>query len=435
MRYSTAAAASLLSTAFTFQTKSLVVVADIFDPIDHEAPVGTLAPTNGKSAGADTGILSAAADMTPSSVVIASTPSTCAQANIVHCENGLLAGSSTSCYDACGGNGGDCCQGLNACDGFTGHVCKDGSCNGDSACEDASILLVVNSCKGLRACDKAGNDGGLISSIVDSCSGLRACQMVAENGGRVGDIIGSCSDPPPNTYPYNGFACHYLGRNGGKVGDVKDSCFGTYSCPDVGHRGTVGDITESCLGYGACDDFARDGGTAGNVYKSCNGNRACRETAEKFGSIEDITSSCNGDKACYNLSKYGGTVGSITNSCTVASSCDYLATQFGTVKDIKDSCIATDSCQGTASNRGSTGSILTSCRAVDACLNAGSAQAGAITSDIVNCCNTFKACELDNEATLPAVCKISSKVRGESAMRLRQIWQYVLHSIISHTHT
>jgi hypothetical protein len=437
MRYSKAAA-SLLSTAFSFQAKSLVVFADIFDPIDHEAHVGARAPTKNKSAnGADTGILSAAADMTPSSAVIASAPSTCAAANIVECRNGKLAGSATSCFDACGGNGGYCCQGANACDGFTGNVCKDGSCNGNDACHDADILLVVNSCTGDRACDRAGNDGGLISSIVDSCHGYRTCQMVAENGGRVGDIIGSCSYNFGATYLYYGFACHYLGRNGGTVGDVLNSCYGVYACPDVGHRGKVGDITGSCLGYGSCDDFGRDGGTVGNVYNSCNGNRACRETAEKFASIGDITSSCIGDKACYNLSKYGGTVGSITNSCTVASSCDYLAKQFGTVGDIKDSCTATDSCQGTASNRGSTGSILKSCRAVDACLNAGSAQAGAITSDIVNCCNTFKACELDNEATLPAVCKIStsSKVRWKCDAFAPNPCTYSPYNLLSLTHT
>ncbi len=412
MRY-TKAAASLLSTAFTFQAKSLVVVADIFDP-DHEAPVGALARTNYKSAGADTGILSAAADMTPSSVMIAST-ATCS-AGIVNCNKGKVVGNpTTSCYDECGGAGGACCQGTDACTGFTGKVCKDGSCDGTDACKNAFILSVVNGCKGDRACDRAGYDGGLISSIVNSCFGYRTCQMVAENGGRVGDIIGSCDYDPadPDAEFYYGFACHYLGRNGGRVGDVKGSCYGTYACADVGHRGIVGDMTGSCLGYGACDDFGRDGGKVGTVFKSCNGDRACRETAENFGTIGDITSSCTGNKACYQLSKYGGTVGSITNSCTVASSCDFLAKLFGTVKNITDSCIALDSCQGTAYDRGSTGSILTSCRAGEACLNAGSAQAGAITSDIVNCCNTFEACELDNEASLPAACKIkiSTKVR------------------------
>ena len=416
MRYSKAAA-SFLSTAFTFQAKSLVVFADIFDPvIDQEAHdgVGGLAPTNYKSAGADAGILAAAAS------------STCPTADVVKCDKGNLAGSqSTSCFDACGGLGGDCCQGTRACDDFTGSVCKDGSCNGEDACYKANILSVVNSCSGPNACHKAGYDGGLISSIVDSCSGDSSCEYVAENGGFVGDIVGSCSAT-------DGYACHYLGRNGGRVGDVLNSCDGKYACADVGHRGTVGDMTESCLGYGACDDFGRDGGKVGNVVKSCNGDRACRETAEKFGTIGDITESCIGEKACYNLSKYGGTVANITNSCTVGFSCNYLGKYFGKVGHIKDSCTALESCAGTASNRGSTGSILTSCRAEDACLNAGSGQAGAITSDIVNCCNTVDACELDNEATLPAECKIRPSPSPTSKVRWKcdafaQNWQHAAH--------
>jgi len=65
--------------------------------------------------------------------------------------------------------------GDDACVGFTGKVCKDGSCNGYKACENANISSVVNSCVGRSACVKAGYLGGSIGNIVDSCKYEAAC--------------------------------------------------------------------------------------------------------------------------------------------------------------------------------------------------------------------------------------------------------------------
>ena len=103
--------------------------------------------------------------------------STCT-AGFVDCKDGFLASDSKkSCKDACGKNK-KCCVddgGDDACVGFTGKVCKDGSCNGYKACENANISSVVNSCVGRSACVKAGYLGGSIGNIVDSCKYEAAC--------------------------------------------------------------------------------------------------------------------------------------------------------------------------------------------------------------------------------------------------------------------
>ena len=96
-----------------------------------------------------------------------------------------------TCAEACQdeyGVGG-CCVGANACDGFTGLVCRDadtstgfmGSCSGTNACRNANIGSVFQSCaEGYDSCKDAGQNG-YIGSMKGSCKGPRACTGAAAN--------------------------------------------------------------------------------------------------------------------------------------------------------------------------------------------------------------------------------------------------------------
>ena len=84
---------------------------------------------------------------------------TCTE-GIVECVAGMVKDSNPikSCFDECAHK---CCSttdesgGANTCSGFTGSVCRDGSCIGTLACHNA------------------GNDGGFIGLIESaSCVGL-----------------------------------------------------------------------------------------------------------------------------------------------------------------------------------------------------------------------------------------------------------------------
>ncbi len=382
----------------------MVVAVDIFDPIDREAD-SPVAPTERKYArkgisshedklwfkdrhhAIDAGILAAAADAaasgvdgTPSSWVAPTVVSTCAE--FVECEGGNLAdGSGTTCFGACD-NGNDCCDGgggIDACGGFTGKVCKDGSCSGYQACTGAKIPTVVNSCKGTNACRSAGFYGGAIIEIIDSCYGSEACRYVGALFGSIGSITGSCI--------YD-FACHGMATEYGKVGNLLNSCKGYDICHYVGSTfGIVGSITDSCNNYSsACINLGAFGGKVGDVIKSCTNAFACYEGAYA-----------------------GGTVESITNSCTAGNSCFGLGRGDGNVGNVKDSCTELDSCLNTGFNRGSIGSISTSCNALEACKRAGSGLTGSIKSDLNGCCNEVGICESATQATLPKQC--NSKVR------------------------
>ena len=58
-----------------------------------------------------------------------------------------------TCAEACDG---DCCEGDRSCEGFTGLVAKDGSCNERRACRNAKIGVVSGgSCQGELACSLA----------------------------------------------------------------------------------------------------------------------------------------------------------------------------------------------------------------------------------------------------------------------------------------
>ncbi len=402
MRYSNGAA-SLLSTVFTFQA-TLVAVADIFD---HEADgADSIDPTYRKHAHngissredklrlrdrhhtVDSDILPAAtdsaasgADTTPSNWIAPAIVSTCAE--FVTCDSGLLSdGSGITCFAACNG---DCCTytdgsgiSTDACYGFTGKVCKDGSCSGILACAYATIPSVVKSCEGKYACQGAGIYGGSIIKIADSCHGDIACRYVGAGYGSIGSITGSC---------IGYFACHGMASEYGKVGNLLTSCNGIDTCHYVGQAfGIVGSITDSCKYDYACRNLGTYGGKVGDVINSCTSYAACTEGAYAGGAIASITNSCNADGSCNGLGRGEGNVG-----------------------HVKDSCTEPYSCRDTGFNRGSIGSISTSCKALEACKRAGSGLTGSIKSDLNGCCNEVGVCESATQATLPAQC--NSKVR------------------------
>ena len=147
----------------------------------------------------------------------------------VDCVKGNVRGTTITCKAACQGT---CCVGglthwqpvyFEACDFFTGQVCKDGkSCTGASACSGAYIPTVVNhSCTGEDACR-----GGAVGNIVDSCIGEEACEDAGIDGA-VGNITNSC---------IGRIACSEAGSDGGSAGNIVDSCIGEEACYDAGNR-------------------------------------------------------------------------------------------------------------------------------------------------------------------------------------------------------
>eukprot|EP00580_Thalassiosira_gravida_P010428 CAMPEP_0201628092 /NCGR_PEP_ID=MMETSP0493-20130528/3135_1 /ASSEMBLY_ACC=CAM_ASM_000838 /TAXON_ID=420259 /ORGANISM="Thalassiosira gravida, Strain GMp14c1" /LENGTH=208 /DNA_ID=CAMNT_0048098755 /DNA_START=224 /DNA_END=847 /DNA_ORIENTATION=+ len=167
------------------------------------------------------------------------TSSVCNKGFVV-CRNGdeVIDGAITerSCYEACERS---CCvdgKGLDACDNFSGSVCKDGSCsapNGGNACKDASIERVINSCIGVEACMNAGSNGGSVGYVVDSCQGDMACESAGSDGGEIGIIRNSCLHGNEN--------CHSAGTYGAIIGMINDSCkFGDRNCLGLAEEGSIG---------------------------------------------------------------------------------------------------------------------------------------------------------------------------------------------------
>jgi hypothetical protein len=196
----------------------------------------------------------------------------------VECYNGFLASdSATPCATACGSS---CCIGSNACTYFTGKVCKDGSCDGDSSCYGLKSEFVVNSCKVGDSCFKVAYGGGSVGIIVNSCSGSGACQNLGYYG-KVGYVKDSC----------NGYeACRYVAYSSGETGNFKNSCNYKYACKNLGYNGKVGDVKDSCNKYKSCFAIAAgEGGLIGNVLSSCNNEYACYEAGLDGESV--ITSS------------------------------------------------------------------------------------------------------------------------------------------------
>ena len=172
-----------------------------------------------------------------------------AEKGYVDCVNGTVrTNTSTTCADACLLQGErKCCSGVYACTGFTGTVCKDGSCNGYAACYNASISSAVDSCKGGYSCDSARQLG----SVINSCNGYGACQ--------------------------------YAGLRSGTTRDVRYSCNQKYACHSIAYNGTIGNITSSCNADHACflAGSPSPNGT-GAVYSSltscCNTASECNKT-------------------------------------------------------------------------------------------------------------------------------------------------------------
>lgn len=242
------ASLQLFSTVLiAFQADKSAVLADenIFAPNDNATYIiGTDTLSN-------TTNTSSAKDIEPSSstfaadVIMSSKPSDlakmCGVDGHVDCDHGLVRdGDGTTCEVACDGK---CCGGPDACDDFTGIVCKDGSCSSTSgACQSANIPLVMNSCKdGYQVCLEAGNLG-TVGSIVNSCVGEAACMFLGRSG-EVGSVTDSCIGKS---------ACDTAGYDGGYVGDIFGSCNFGYSCTQLGSVGEVGNVMNSCNGQTAC---------------------------------------------------------------------------------------------------------------------------------------------------------------------------------------
>ena len=268
-----------------------MVVADIFGSsnkllpgTDTAAKNGlTAAPTSGPTyakaidtgvlnhtAANDTGIIASNSEIT----VFASNCNT-----YVTCKNGLDISDSTggtTCYDSCVASGESLCCAytdvtgatFNACSGFTGKVCMDGSCNGFAACQDAMIPSVVNSCIGGQVCYNAGSEGGSIEKVSDSCKGTFACNCLGFFNGKVGNVLNACN--------FDG-ACSHAAYKGGIIGSISDSCNeDNGACGFLGFKyGTVGNVLNSCNGYRACFGGASSGGSIGSITISCNCKNAC----------------------------------------------------------------------------------------------------------------------------------------------------------------
>lgn len=261
-----------------------------------------------------------------SGVVVSDITTTTCTAGFVECENGW-ASTGERCEDACQGQ---CCVDSvteSACTGFTGKICKDGSCSGREACKYSKIQVVVDSCTGLGSCYSNSNR---TAQIVSSCNGDGACShltyWLSDNPiGQIGSVVNSCNG--------NG-ACYYLG-NFGQVGNITDSCNGYYSCfygaydPDD----SIGTFTRSCNNKLACQHVGFYG-NVGAIVDSCNEPNSCEYAGKGYGPfgeppirrgyIGNITTSCNANGAC---AKAGSNVpGNITSNlnycCNEVNECE-----------------------------------------------------------------------------------------------------------------
>jgi len=273
----------------------------------------------------------------------------------VHCYKGfeVVDGEVTSvkCEEACGNefdpnyvalaypyapgrwSGGKCCSGglggfrgsyTNPCDGFTGSVCRDGSCSGKGACLNSKIDSVVRSCIGPSPDTGPGGTCGSIAQynnvsvgkIVDSCNGSRSCYDIAQRYGTTKEIVNSC----------NGINACISAADGGSIESIINACNQERACIYAARGGTVGggsiigSITNSCNQEKACESAAARGGSIVEITNSCNGTRACSFAAEGDGgdSISSIggvgiINSCNADEACYDLARTNST---IVRNCT-----------------------------------------------------------------------------------------------------------------------
>ncbi|EJK63092.1 hypothetical protein THAOC_16271 [Thalassiosira oceanica] len=214
-----------------------------------------------------------------------------------------------TCEEACDGN---CCVGYNACQYFTGHVAKDGSCDGDYACWAAVIGEVSG-----PSCVGVGRYPCLTTyaqSITDSsCIGEEACLgLNSYQGERPNVSDGSCVG-------YK--ACLFAGHFGAFGPSISASCKGDNSChyagfyfygyiPDAYNSGSVGDLVGSCNGDSACKDMGKNG-SVGNVMNGCNGKGTCQSVAAgRDQSVSAIIDCCNAppDGICAGVESNDGLV-------------------------------------------------------------------------------------------------------------------------------
>ena len=161
--------------------------------------------------------------------------------DFIDCVNGDVSGTATACSNECNDKGTRfCCDGANACTGFTGILCKDSAnppCSGANACANANIGVVDAGCDGEEACYAAN-----IGSVVEGCKGQFACSEVAyyEPGvsqpGYVGQIFRSCIGQS---------ACEYMAGSGYTSSPYGDTSF----IPG----GNVTRVVDSCTESSACE--------------------------------------------------------------------------------------------------------------------------------------------------------------------------------------
>jgi len=209
------------------------------------------------------------------------------EAGYIECDNGMavIDGIAIPCKEACRQDDGtlSCCNGNwwyedyffegDACRGFSGKVCKDGSCRGGNACRNANIDYVVNSCiDGWM--DSATCQSAQIYRAVNSCNGYYSCLRTEANY-----VSNSCNLD---------FSCY----DASVCGDIVDSCNTDCECLDLQTYcdpplERVGDNGNPSLAFplgqcqGDCDDdndcqgdlvcFVRDGPTADAPVPFCTG--------------------------------------------------------------------------------------------------------------------------------------------------------------------
>jgi len=231
----------------------------------------------------------------------------------INCENGYSNGE--TCADACEGK---CCLGYQACDNFTGTVCKDGvSCNGQESCKRATIDYIHQGCNGKISCREA-----LIKKVQNGCRGDFAC-WGAGYYGNINEIVNSCQGI---------YACAFAGSGytpyTGSIGTIRDSCGGYYACYDAGYMGNINEIVNSCQGKEACRSAGAGystgydpnqyalyyTGSIGPIRDSCSDDYACYKAGYQ-GNITEIMSACNANGACKKAGSYGMEIPSGIDSC------------------------------------------------------------------------------------------------------------------------
>jgi len=353
----------------------------------------------------DIGILSGEED-TPTERHLSS----CPLESTVVCYQGLsLTGG--SCQAACDNQ---CCSGEQACDAFTGAVCKDGkSCFGFKACANANITSVFEGCNGDAACYNAGK-GGTLGLVHQSCHNSSSCQGAAYVG-TIAAMHNSC---------IGGKACYdaasyYINDSyGGTIGTITDSCLGEKACYGAAYdySAIIGDITSSCVGDLSCNYAAAYGGRMGNILTSCRQESACNKAAYA-GTIGDVANSCVGNFTCNYAASYGGMIGEMTNSCHQDGACNSTAAcydiddyQCGSkITRIFESCDGQKACFYSASEGGYINGIRNACNDLRACFQAASGG-GSITFGINECCNglTSSCANIMTNDDLPGMCSVGT---------------------------